>query len=123
MRIELFVADPGASVAFYVDILGSTITGRDESSDYASLELEGSQVAIQGRRWLPSSTPSPGRPGPPGLGVEIVLPVADVRSRYAAVLASAWPVTELVDQPWDLTDFRVQDPDGYYLRVTSTRPA
>ncbi len=43
--------------------------------------------------------------------------------RYAAVLASAWPVTELVDQPWDLTDFRVQDPDGYYLRVASTRPA
>ena len=122
MRIELFVADPGASVAFYVDILGSTITGRDESSDYASLELEGSRVAIQGRRWLPSGHPL-GRPGPPGLGVEIVLPVADVRSRYAAVLASAWPVTELVDQPWDLTDFRVQDPDGYYLRVASTRPA
>ena len=30
MRVELFVADPVASVALYVDILGSTITGRDE---------------------------------------------------------------------------------------------
>jgi len=91
MRVELFVTDPVAAVAFYVDVLDFTLTGRDESTDYASLEMEGSGLAIQGLRSLPSGHPL-GRPGPVGLGVEIVLPVADVRASGAGrVLGPIWP--------------------------------
>jgi lactoylglutathione lyase len=30
------------------------------------------------------------------------------------------PVELLCDRPWGLRDFRVVDPDGYYLRITHT---
>jgi uncharacterized glyoxalase superfamily protein PhnB len=36
------------------------------------------------------------------------------------VVAAGWPLEQdLQDRPWGLTDFRVIDPAGYYLRVTS----
>jgi len=55
-----------------------------------------------------------------GLGVEIVLEVDDVMAYYQHVLASRWPLCEsMQERPWGLTDFRIQDPDGYYLRITS----
>ncbi len=28
-------------------------------------------------------------------------------------------IEPLLVRPWGLTDFRVADPDGYYLRITS----
>jgi hypothetical protein len=55
-----------------------------------------------------------------GLGVEVVLEVDDVQQAYQAVRAAAYPIHEsLQARPWGLTDFRLADPDGYYLRVTS----
>ncbi|WP_350223849.1 hypothetical protein [Rhizobium sp. CNPSo 3490] len=33
---------------------------------------------------------------------------------------SGWPLSALAMQPWGLPDFRLVDPDGYYVRVTST---
>jgi lactoylglutathione lyase len=58
-----------------------------------------------------------------GLGVEIVLEVDDVDGWRDRVAASGHPILEpLRDRPWELRDFRICDPDGYYLRVTS-RPA
>ncbi|MCA9390486.1 hypothetical protein KC571_03720 [candidate division WWE3 bacterium] len=40
-----------------------------------------------------------------GYGVEVILMVEDIE--------------ELITQPWGLKDFRVEDPFGYYLRITS----
>ncbi|GMA52189.1 hypothetical protein GCM10025857_35460 [Alicyclobacillus contaminans] len=55
-----------------------------------------------------------------GIGVEIVLEVDDVDELYERVQASGYPVSEpLLMRPWGLKDFRLQDPDGYYLRITS----
>ena len=118
MRIELFVDDPVASVVFYTGVLGFSVVGRDAEAGYTSLELEGSRVSIQSRAWLPEGHPLD-RDGAPGCGVEIVLPVADVCVRHAGALAAGAKVTDLVDQAWGQTDFRLQDPDGFYLRVTS----
>jgi lactoylglutathione lyase len=43
--------------------------------------------------------------------------LAGERSRVGA---AGWPVEEDVQaRPWGLTDFRILDPAGYYLRITS----
>jgi len=59
-----------------------------------------------------------------GLGIEIVLEVDDVQADYRGVRASGHPIAEdLQERPWGLIDFRIVDPDGYYLRVTARDPA
>jgi len=36
------------------------------------------------------------------------------------VVDSGWPLAEdLQQRPWGLIDFRLHDPDGYYLRITT----
>ena len=53
----------------------------------------------------------------PPTGVELVLDVAGERDLVAA---AGWPLEQdLQDRAWGLTDFRVADPAGYYLWITS----
>jgi lactoylglutathione lyase len=55
-----------------------------------------------------------------GPGMEIVVEVDDVEGCQERVASSGHPILEpLRDRPWGLRDFRISDPDGYYLRVTS----
>jgi lactoylglutathione lyase len=61
----------------------------------------------------------------PPVGVEVVLEVDDVAGGRDQVVAAGWRLDEeLQDRPWGLTDFRLVDPVGYYLRITNrdTRP-
>ncbi|MGD0246662.1 MAG: VOC family protein [Streptosporangiaceae bacterium] len=56
----------------------------------------------------------------PPAGVELVLEVDDVGGDRDRVVGAGWPLEQdLQDRPWGLTDFRIIDPAGYYLRVTS----
>jgi uncharacterized glyoxalase superfamily protein PhnB len=49
-----------------------------------------------------------------------VIEVDDVHADHARVTGAGWPLAEpLRAQPWGLTDFRVHDPDGHYVRITS----
>jgi lactoylglutathione lyase len=49
-----------------------------------------------------------------------VLEVDDVAAERDLVVAAGWPLEQdLADRPWGLTDFRVVDAAGYYLRITS----
>jgi uncharacterized glyoxalase superfamily protein PhnB len=51
-----------------------------------------------------------------------VLEVEDLDALYERVRASGYAIHEtLVMRPWGLRDFRLVDPDGYYLRVTEKR--
>lgn len=55
----------------------------------------------------------------PPAGVELVLEVDDVTAERGRVVAAGWPVEEdLQLRSWRLTDFRILDPAGYYLRIT-----
>ena len=66
----------------------------------------------------PSRTPAQSGGRQPGL--EIVLEVDDVAAERDRVVAAGWPLEEdLANRPWGLTHFRIIDPDGYYLRITS----
>jgi lactoylglutathione lyase len=61
----------------------------------------------------------------PGLGVEIVLEVDDIGGFFkraeAQVRNRGGQIQALTAQPWGFRDFRVIDPDGYYVRVTESR--
>lgn len=54
-----------------------------------------------------------------GYGVEIVVMVADLEAYYSKVQGSVNIVAKLALRPWGLKDFRIVDPFGYYLRITS----
>ena len=55
----------------------------------------------------------------PGYRVEIIIEVADLENYYSKVKDSVNVVEKLTDQPWGLKDFRVKDPFGFYLRITT----
>jgi len=115
LRCELFPQDLDASVDFYLDVLGFELE-RDEraASGYVSLRLGDIVVGLL-RAW---SAAEPEHRKPP-VGVELVLVVDDVVAARDRVRARAWPIAEdLERRPWGLTDFRLLDPDGYYLRIT-----
>lgn len=54
-----------------------------------------------------------------GYGVELVIMVEDVDSYYEGVKQFATVVEELKLKPWGLRDFRIEDPFGFYLRITN----
>lgn len=53
-----------------------------------------------------------------GYGVEIVIPIENIRAFYGQTKTFANIVDHLQTQPWGLKDFRIIDPFGYYLRFT-----
>lgn len=117
LRFEVFPADLDLTVDFYTRVLGFELRRdeRDGATAYVSMQRDGVQVgAVQGPQ---GADPVLRRPP---LGVELVLEVDDVRAERDRVVAAGWPLDEdLVDRPWGLTDFRLLDPDGHLLRVTS----
>ena len=125
LRLELFALDMEASIAFYTRVLAFELV-RHEPGDYASLRLGGVVLGIGPVAKLPEEGGYFGRNIATlrrGLGVEIVLEVEDVDGCQERVADSGHPILEpLRERPWGLRDFRISDPDGYYLRVTS-RPA
>ena len=118
--VELFVSDVDRSVAFY-EALGFTVRRRWE--DWVSMERDGARLVLQGDRHAVAGghyfTPEIGR-FPRGTGVEIVVEVEDVDAVHdrAGQLDGA-VVKAIQDRPWGARDFRVADPDGYFIRFTS----
>lgn len=119
LRLELFVEAPEQSLSFYRRILGFEIQG-PANADYTLLTNDDAVIAINRRSALSSDHPLRIETGEKvGLGVEIVLSVTDIEGAYRKAKESGWPLTDLALQPWGLRDFRLIDPDGYYVRVTS----
>ena len=121
VRFELFVRDMDAAIAFYTGVLGFDLVREDPA--YSSLRRGEAILGLGPVSKLPSKGGYFTRDIAElrrGLGVEIVLEVDDLDAYYARVLASGHPISEpLRERPWELRDFRVVDPDGYYLRITS----
>jgi predicted enzyme related to lactoylglutathione lyase len=124
LRMELFVEDLDRAIAFYRDVLGFTLLRWEEG--YASLRRGDVTLGLGPIAKLPDVGGYFTRPrlrANRGMGVEIVLEVADVLAEESQVRAAGWPILEpLRERPWGLTDFRLADPDGYYLRITSLPP-
>ncbi|MBX5206818.1 VOC family protein [Rhizobium sp. NZLR11] len=119
LRLELFVEAPETSVDFYRRVLGFDVQG-SASTGYTLLTNGEAVIAINSRSALSNDHPLRLETGEKaGLGIEIVLSVADIEEAYRTAKESGWPVSDPAQQPWGLLDFRLSDPDGYYVRVTS----
>ena len=125
LRIELFVEDVARSLAFYAAALGLRPPAGYDPQGYVAVSAGGVRIGLQRRTALP-----PGHhfhpahfAGPRGVGVEIVVEVDDLEAAFTRALDAAvnqgGQVESLTARPWGQTDFRLIDPDGYYVRVTS----
>jgi catechol 2,3-dioxygenase-like lactoylglutathione lyase family enzyme len=118
--VELHVADVERSLAFY-QALGFTVERRWE--DWIRLDRDGADLVLFGDAYVRGRdhyfTPHIDRE-PRGVGVEIVIEVDDVDAVLAAAEAAGLNIVKpMQDRPWKARDFRLADPDGYFLRFTS----
>lgn len=119
--LELFVSDLEKSADFYTRVLG--FQRMESAADYIPVRC-GSVVIGLGPA---SKLPKPHFFNPElmtarrGLGTEIVLEVDDVQSCFDQVKKSGYKkiLSSPQVRPWGARDFRLADPDGYYLRITS----
>lgn len=115
VRFEIFPDDLDGTVDFYTRVLGFQLTQdrRGEPDPYVSLQRGSVRVgALQ-------AVPAPQATRVPPAGVEVVLEVDDVTRERDRIVAAGWPLADdLQHRPWGLTDFRILDPAGYYLRIT-----
>lgn len=124
LRLELFVTDVEASVAFYTGLLGFEVTRRGR--DYVSVRNGAVVLGLGPVAKLPQTGDGPGFTRQRlavdrGAGVEIVLEldhIDDLERLYRTCQARGVVAEALRHQPWGLQDFRLVDPDGYYLRIT-----
>ncbi|HTZ45474.1 MAG TPA: VOC family protein [Jatrophihabitans sp.] len=121
-RFELFVHDHAASIAFYERALGFEVARRHDN--YVSLRHGDVTIGLGRIDDLPEHDDGPGFTrsrlrDDRGAGVEIVFETDRLDALHDRARASGYPLAApLTDRPWGLRDFRIADPDGYYLRVT-----
>ena len=119
--VEFHVADIEASIRFY-EALGFHVTRRWE--DWVRLDRDGAELVLMGDAYIRGHdhyfTPYLDR-SPRGVGVEVSIEVADVDGVYAAARAAGLRIVKPIqDRPWKARDFRVADPDGFFVRFSSS---
>ncbi len=120
--VEFFVSDPGRSIAFY-ERLGFRVLR--SGWGYTALERNGARLGLQDDAYARNHehyfTPHLDR-FPRGVGVEVSVEVGDrgaLEALHADAQAAGCVVRELTERPWGATDFRIADPDGYFVRFTT----
>lgn len=122
LRLELFTSDMEKSVDFYTGILDFRMEGTVINHSYQPVNKGNVALGIgplnklsENHHFNPKNSTIQ-----KGYGVEIVLEVENITEVYEQVKSRGYPVhSPLKTQPWGLTDFRLVDPDGYYLRITA----
>lgn len=114
-KFELFVSRPSESVDFYA-ALGFAVV-HAQPSGYTTLKSGSTVIALSPLpRWLPVHWL--GFLRRPPIGTEIVLYVADLEQSRAALERSGRSPGSIGLRSWGDRDFRIVDPDGYYVRVS-----
>ena len=115
--VELFVRDLHRSRVFYHTVLGLEIDREDD--DIVVLRRDQLRLHLLPLDDLPPALPG-GQTSPLGSRVEFVIEVDDIHAFEAHVRRTGWPIRDpLQERPWRRVDFRIEDPDGAYLRITS----
>lgn len=114
-KFELFVRDPAESTAFY-SVLGFAVV-HAKADGYTTLKSGSAVIALSPVPWwLPVHWL--GFLRYPPIGTEIVLYSADLEHSRASLDLAGHSPGAIVLQPWSDRDFRITDPDGYYLRIS-----
>ena len=127
LRIELFPLDLEECISFYTDILRFTLIKR--TPGYAYMQRDSIFIGLDTSHHTEQQLGHVDKEARrPPTGVEIVLEVEDVAAElntvaskyHDSVTPKSWTLLEngLKLQAWGLRDFRMLDPDGYYLRIT-----
>ena len=53
-----------------------------------------------------------------GFDVEIIIPVKNIERYYNKIKTKVKVVEKLKDRRWGAKDFRIEDPNGFYIRFT-----
>ena len=117
LRCEIFPDEIDVTVDFYQRVLGFRLAAdrRDETPPYAELRRGAVRIGA-----VEHALPNARAARRPPAGLELVLEVDDITAERDRVLAAGWPLDDdLHDQSWGLRDFRILDPDGYYVRITN----
>lgn len=118
-RLELFVEDLQRSISFFEEVIGLTFHNKTEVSAIIKMEnfslLLTSDNVLKENHYFKKDCLRP-----KGKGVEVVILLDNIEQTYQRVLDKNYPVeSSLKMQSWGMKDFRIIDPDGYYLRLSS----
>lgn len=128
LRVELFVKQPLVTVTFYERLLGFKLERQGDGywslrNGTVAMGVGAAESLAPGHHFVRPSAAGSAR----GVGVELVLELSSaeaVDSLYERIRpdveAAGGRVESVSDRTWGLRDFRVIDPDGYYIRVTHT---
>ncbi len=116
LRVEVFPDDLDG-FDFYVRVLRFELTAdrRNDAEPYVAIQrgsvrigaLQAWQAVEASQRALPA-------------GTELVIEVDDLTAERNAIVATGYPLdVDGTTRPWGLTDFRLFDPDGHYIRFTT----
>jgi catechol 2,3-dioxygenase-like lactoylglutathione lyase family enzyme len=114
-KLELFVHDAEASTAFYATL--GFVVSHQKDGGYTTLSAGSTVIALSPMPWWLPTHWLGGLRYPP-TGTEIVLYFAELDGMHEALANAGHAPGEITLQPWGDRDFRVRDPDGYYVRVS-----
>lgn len=114
-KFEFFVHDVADSRKFYV-ALGFSVAHM-KTDGYSTLTSGSTVIALTPLPWwLPIHWF--GFLRHPPMGTEVVLYSADLELSNATLKERGYSPGEIRLQPWGHRDFRIADPDGYYIRLS-----
>lgn len=117
-KFELFVTDVAESVRFY-EKLGFSVA-HAKLDGYSTLRSGHTIVALSPVPWwLPLR--AAGFLRRPPIGTEIVFYTDRLEQLRAELVAAGYAPGPIALQSWGDLDFRLTDPDGYYVRISEGR--
>ena len=123
--IELHVPDFEIVKKFYSKLGFKIIWEREpeENKGYLVMKLEqnilcfwGGNESIYKQKYFSQFPKNSSK----GYGVEIILMIKNINNYYQKLINSKIKISQpLSTKPWGLSDFRIADPNGFYIRITS----
>ncbi|NJO32312.1 MAG: hypothetical protein HC869_03475 [Rhodospirillales bacterium] len=117
---EIYAADVEKSAQFYTEAVGLEVTR--QHVDFVVVQCGAVKLHICSIADLPLPLQNGSQNGSLGSRTEFCFEVDDIQEAYSRAQSSRFEILEsLQEQLWGKTDFRMIDPDGAYIRITTPR--